>query len=295
MLTLTTAMWVHGLIAEAEYPVDVVVKGWGKEFVGHHSSNWFHIPITTPAILEGDRPKLANVHVLYKTNGTVIKALHIYNGPTKVQEIPIDPPLEGDHSVSIDASNSWVIYPPLDINYGLGISIFVTNKYYKGSQAQGVVATSPGKKSAAKKSTFTKEAVSILFTAAGADFEAPGPVEPGPGPDTLYPNLNLVRGSWLESKNGKYRLEFDSNGNLFLYNVSDPQTHLFETNTYAPAGLVADANCHMEDGSLVVWRSGMGIIWNSETGGHPGAFLRVEDGGKVSIIDPVNRIWRKPD
>ncbi len=295
MSSLTTAMWVHGLIAEAEYPVQTVVKGWGKEFVGHRNSNWFHIPITTPAILEGDRPKLANVYVFYKTDGAVINALHVYDGPTKLREFTIDPPVEGDHSVSIDTSNTWEIYPPLEINYGLGISILVTNKSYKESEAQGTDDTDPYKISAANKVSLSQAAASVLFTAAGADFEVPAPLEPGPGSNTLLPNSKLPRGSWLESSNGMYRLEFNSDGKLILYNISDPQNHLFETNTYAPAGSGIDAYCLMQgDGNFIVWRQGMGPIWDSETWDHPGAFLRVEDDGKVYIIDPVSRIWHEP-
>ncbi len=289
-----TSMWVHGLMAEAEYPVQkTVVKGWGKEFVGHRNSNWFHVPITTPAILEDVRPKLANVSVFFKTDGTVIRAIHVYDGSTKAGEIPIETPVEGDHSASIDESNTWPIEPPLEIKYGLGISIFVTNKYYKESDAQGADDTNPYMESAANKASFTKEATSVLFTAAGADFEVPGTLQPEP--DTLLPNLILSRGMSKESKNGLYKLEFNTEGNLIFYNTADPDNHLFETNTYAPAGIVADAKCTMQgDGNLVISRTGNNNMWDSKTAGHPGAFLRVEDDGKVSIIDPVNRIWHMP-
>ncbi len=302
MSSLTTAMWVHGLIAQAEYPVhSEVVKGWGKEFAGHWISNWFHIPITTPAMLEGVRPKLANVSVFYKTDGAVVSALHVYDGPNKVREFDVVPPLEGDHSASIDSSNTWEIDPPIEMKLGLGISILVTNKYYKESEAQEVQGgdeTNPYEESAAKKVSITKFPISVLFTAAGADFQVPGPSEAksGPGTNTLLPNQNLVRGQSLFSNNGLYRLDFNSDGNLILYNISDPQNHLFDAHTYAPAGIIADAKCIMQgDGNLVVWRQGMGAIWDSETWDHPGAYLRVEDDGKIYIVDPVNRIWHKPD
>ncbi len=69
--------------------------------------------------------------------------------------------------------------------------------------------------------------------------------------------------------------KFDSGGNLFIYNVSDPQTCLFETNTFCPAG--SDANCYMENGSLLVERQGVKHNGVRRQGGHPDAFLRVED------------------
>lgn len=302
-MSLKTAMWVHGLITQAENPVHAeVVKGWGKEFVSHWMSNWFHIPFTTPAILEDIRPKLEQVYVFYKTDGAVINAVHIYDGPFKVKAFD-DIAVEGDHSEKSDEFNTWDIDPPLEMNFGLGISLLVTNKLYKNNEAQGEplpsvdVETNPYEVSAAKKVSISKVLASVLFTAAGADFQVPGPDIQcdGPGTNMLLPNHCLVRGSSLISNNGMYELVFDSKGDVVLYNKSDGSV-IYHSGTYAPAGIVPDAYLRMQgDGNLVVERSGMGTIWASGTEGHPGAFLRVEDDGKIEIIDPVNRLWHRPE
>jgi len=147
-MALKAAMWVHGTIVEAENPTSFVSrKGSGAQFgaFGGAKPNWFHIPITTPVILDGVRPQLGKVFVFYKTNGATITNLHIYDGPRKVKAFD-GLKLSGNHSGSIDASNSWVITPSLKILFGLGISVGVQ------------FGIDPG---------------DILFTTAGADFVTP--------------------------------------------------------------------------------------------------------------------------
>jgi hypothetical protein len=59
-MALKSTMCVHGTIVEAEYPgVDVTRRGWGTNFAGRPgTTNWFQIPITSPAILDDIRPPL---------------------------------------------------------------------------------------------------------------------------------------------------------------------------------------------------------------------------------------------
>jgi len=141
-MAIKAAMWVHGIIAEAENPVSFVKRrGWGAQFGGRAQLNWFHIPMTIPAILDGARPQLAKVFVLYKTNKAVVKNVHIFDGPRKIRGFD-GLNLSGDHSVTIDAWNNWAITPNMSIQFGLGISLGVE------------FGTDPG---------------DILFTSAGAD------------------------------------------------------------------------------------------------------------------------------
>jgi hypothetical protein len=145
-MALKAAMWVHGTIVEAENAVNFVSrKGWGATFGGQNTFNWFHIPITTPVILDDIRPQLVKVFVFYRTNGAVIRNLHIWDAATRVKVFD-NLNLSGDHSRGIDASNSWVIAPPLGIAFGLGISVGVQ---------------------------FLIDPGDILFTSAGADFQRP--------------------------------------------------------------------------------------------------------------------------
>jgi len=143
---LKAAMWVHGTIVRAENPPDFEIRrGWGAQFGGRAKSNWFHIPLTIPVILDSVRPKLGRISVFYKTNGATIKSIHVFDGPTKIKAFD-GLTLSGDHSKSLDASNSWAITPSLPISFGLGISIGVDFGNVPGD---------------------------ILFTTAGADLLTP--------------------------------------------------------------------------------------------------------------------------
>ncbi len=165
MSQLRAAMWVHGTIVQVEYPKRLSSadsdaeqsgfrRGWGTLFRGGDpdpikASNWFHIPITTPVILDDVRPSLIRVFVFYKTSGRAsITNLHIYDGPNRVMTFDNLIGYSGDHSAGIDALNTWVINPPLKILFGLGISVGVNFSW--------IINGSP--------------LSDILFTTAGADF-----------------------------------------------------------------------------------------------------------------------------
>ena len=163
-MALKAAMWAHGTIVQVEFPERLVAngliqKGWGAHIQGlPGTTNWFHFPITTPVILDDVRSALGKVFVLYATVGPArITDVHVYDGPKRVKAID-GLYLSGDHSVGIDASNSWAIDPPITIFLGLGISVGVEF---------GLARIPP--------------APEILFTAAGADLVVPT-TAPIPGP-----------------------------------------------------------------------------------------------------------------
>lgn len=149
-MAFTAAMRVHGTIVEAEYAVESVTrKGWGTHFCGRPlTNNWFHIPIPTPVMVDAIRPALVKVFVFYRATYTMITHVHLYDGarPVKMFE---GLNLSGDHSVDMDAANSWGITPPLEIAFGLGVSV-------------GVAFLLQDPDSAGLPE--------ILFTTAGADF-----------------------------------------------------------------------------------------------------------------------------
>lgn len=126
-MVLKAAMWVHGTNVEVEIPGNVssVTKiGWGTVVKGKpNTKNWFHIPFTTPVILDDIRPQLVKVFVFFKANSKVrLTNVHIYDGPRRVRAFD-GLSVTGDHSNGIDSVNSWSITPPLTIAYGMGISI----------------------------------------------------------------------------------------------------------------------------------------------------------------------------
>lgn len=132
-MTLKAAVWVHGSIIKPEYP-DRLSRirpiGWGLEITGkENTDNWFHIPITTPVILDGVRPKLSKVFILFnsETNAIVkarIVGVHMYDGGNKVKVIE-GISLSGDHGGAIDSANTFKIDPAITIYSGLGISVHV--------------------------------------------------------------------------------------------------------------------------------------------------------------------------
>jgi hypothetical protein len=162
-MPLKAAMWIHGNIVQVEFPerlIDIPEvgktgfrRGWGTLFQGPRDprpeslQNWFHFPMPTPVILDDIRPQLVKVFVFYKATFAEITHIHLYDGPIIVRAFDVS--LGGDHSTTIDASNSWVIDPPITIFFGLGISVGVMFH---------PVSIAPNE---------------LLFTTAGADFVTP--------------------------------------------------------------------------------------------------------------------------
>jgi hypothetical protein len=160
-MALKAAVWAHGTVVEAEYPGNLqglVRRGWGTHFVGKPGTeNWFHIPITTLPILDGQRLKLVKVFVFYNTDTPVVAAarpyitdVHVYDGPSKIKEFSGLGNLAGKHDAAIDTANSWAVTPNIPVQWGVSLSVHV---HFPPPLPAGA---SPN--------------YEILFTAAGADF-----------------------------------------------------------------------------------------------------------------------------
>ncbi len=126
-MPLKAAMWVPGTIVEAENPgpwINMTRAGWGTHFRMRKMGNWFHVPLTTPVVLDDVRPKLVQAFLLFSTKGNAtITRIHFYDGPNNVKQIE-NLSLQGDHK-AIDAMNRFIIDPPLTVLYSLGISVNV--------------------------------------------------------------------------------------------------------------------------------------------------------------------------
>ena len=146
-------MWVHGNIAQVQYP-DAVKRNnkfdYGAEFVAiNHHENWFHFPIPTPVIIDDARPQLVKIFVLYNARTYVkITELRVYDGQRPVKSFE-NLNWSDDHSFSVQPENSRTIDPPDTIFFGLGISVRVS---FIADTANPINAT-------------------ITFTSAGADFK----------------------------------------------------------------------------------------------------------------------------
>jgi hypothetical protein len=153
-MTPKATICVHGNIVQPEYPEkidEVSRKGWGTTFWGKEdSTNWFHIPLSLPIQVEGERRKLTRVFVYYhNTTRSPITAVHVYDGPRLIKAFD-NLKLSGDHGRAMDKANTFLIDPPTEINFGLSISVSVQ------------FPTSPEQKPPRW----------ILFTTAGAEFRA---------------------------------------------------------------------------------------------------------------------------
>lgn len=99
--------------------------------------------------------------------------------------------------------------------------------------------------------------------------------ESNPGKNTYLPvDRNLV------SRNGKFCLRFQSDGNLVVYRYAKPSNiPVWNTGTWGKGG----ARCTMQgDGNLVIYYSGR-AIWNTGTWGNSKAQLCLADDGELFI------------
>jgi len=140
------AVWVHGNAVKAEHPDSLVRserKGWGVTFTAKAgTTHWFHVSIPAPVVVEDVRPVLSKTFVLYDAEDAEITDLHLYDGKNRILSRD-GLALSGLHGGTLDASNSWLVYPHPTIYSGLGISVGVR---FSGHQS------------------------SITFASAGADF-----------------------------------------------------------------------------------------------------------------------------
>ncbi len=136
--TLKAIISVHGNAVEPEYPEhidEVSHKGWGATFWGKEATtNWFHIPFAVPNLLDGQRPKLSRVFLFFhNTSRSPIASVHLYDGTRLLRAFgPLS--LFGDHARGADRGNTFSLEKPLELSYGLGISVSVTFPHDTGEK-----------------------------------------------------------------------------------------------------------------------------------------------------------------
>src|SRR5262245_53720565 len=85
------ASWVHGTALRVETPENldrVGYFGWGADMqITSGKSSWFHVPLPTPVIASDVRSNLQRVFIMFTTDDLgAIRAVHVYDGPFKVQQ-----------------------------------------------------------------------------------------------------------------------------------------------------------------------------------------------------------------
>lgn len=142
-------MWVHGNVVKVEavepQSVEVIRRGWGTHFLLRDSqaTYWFHFPLSTLSTMADAQVTLSKVYVLFVTDKTVVRAVHVYNGPIRINTFePLS--ITGDHSIEIDSSNSWPINPAVGVSRGLGISVGVQVMQGEQYGLPGILFTTAG-------------------------------------------------------------------------------------------------------------------------------------------------------
>ncbi|GAA2620642.1 hypothetical protein SMC26_16915 [Actinomadura fulvescens] len=104
--------------------------------------------------------------------------------------------------------------------------------------------------------------------------------------DLLKPGQTLKAGKFRKSRNGKYRLIQQQDGNLVLYKG---RRALWSSLTAGHKGAFA---IMQKDGNLVVYK-GRKALWASNTGRSHGAFLAVQNDGNLVIYKGRKAIWSR--
>lgn len=99
--------------------------------------------------------------------------------------------------------------------------------------------------------------------------------------DRLPQQGRLKRNETLFSKNGKFYLRLDGNGNLVLRRTADNKV-LWHTPIRATQGRGMVLN-HQADGNLIVQDKNDRPLWTTRTSGHKGTVLVVQDNGRLVL------------
>jgi hypothetical protein len=121
------ASWAHGCTTFSEGPnTRVLRQGFGTTFtILANRSEWIHLPVPTPVIVEGVRASLGRMMVLFHARHTSsLAAVHVYDGPNRI--LTRDGlSVEGNHALGLDSGNSFPVNRP-NILWGVSASLLVT-------------------------------------------------------------------------------------------------------------------------------------------------------------------------
>jgi hypothetical protein len=124
------AIWVHGNAVVIGLPGTDIVgmhRDVGATFRGKANNvNFFQVSIPTPCWRFPVRAQLVMVALLFTSDGPVsITGIELYDGPNLIPASFPSLNVSGPHSKQLDAANRFELPTPLNILFGLGISIKV--------------------------------------------------------------------------------------------------------------------------------------------------------------------------
>lgn len=122
------ASWVHGNALTVENPerlTSIGHFGWGTDLAfAPGQSGFLHVPLPTPVIVGDSRTSIQRLFLLFKSENCEIRAVHVYDGSGKVQELN-DLHLSGEHRTALDGQNTFDLSAPHTVAWGMGITFLV--------------------------------------------------------------------------------------------------------------------------------------------------------------------------
>jgi|SRR5580704_524011 hypothetical protein len=112
-----------------------------------------------------------------------------------------------------------------------------------------------------------------------------------PGATDLQPGEVLRRGQQITSNDGRYRVVFQTDGNVVLYETGTGRA-IWATNT---PGSQAQQFIMQTDGNLVLYAGTStqpsAALWAAGTQGHPGTFAILQDDGNFVLYSGSQALW----
>jgi hypothetical protein len=113
--------------------------------------------------------------------------------------------------------------------------------------------------------------------------------EPGK-PSVLPSDSQLAPGQQISSPDGRYRLVFQTDGNLVIYRADGAP--VWSTGTW---GISPNVARMQSDGNFVVYDTANTPHWHTHTYGNPGAYLSMQNNGAFVINSASGaRLWASP-
>ena len=120
---------------------------------------------------------------------------------------------------------------------------------------------------------------------------APRAAGGGPGtPSILQGGSQLAPGQQISSPDGRYRLTFQTDGNLVVYRADG-----FAVWWTGTVGISPNAAKMQPDGNFVVYDTANYPHWHTHTYGNPGAYLSMQNNGAIVLYTASGaRLWGSP-
>lgn len=103
--------------------------------------------------------------------------------------------------------------------------------------------------------------------------------------DKLYPN------DFLLSENGLWKLKYQTDSNLVLYDANESQA-FWETFTWGNEPGFVELQ---DDGNLVMYGANGGVLWATNTYPYSGAWFRIQDDRNLILADANNNLLWTPN